>query len=177
MGKARVAIVMLAAVAALAISGIASTAASASERGFDQYGYNDTARIFVGTCRSWGEGKYGWTQAQAEAYCGASSNDQLVMKWNKAWDECNENGYENPEYCAGAMLTNEWNGQVPGGSGETFHYKIVWVGSAGEGSSYWRAGGELVWGNYEVLMAQGTNSEGVHEFLVHATPNGFGAGR
>src|SRR5665811_50120 len=131
---------------------------------------NYSARIFVGPADGvdgnldgnvWGDPTY--------------ANDQLVMKWNKAWDECNEHGSNDPAYCAGAWETNEWNGKVPDGSGEVWHYKIIWVGS--EGSSYWRDGGELIWNHYEVIMSQGISEGGNHEFPVHATPNGFGAGK
>jgi hypothetical protein len=151
-------------------------AQAAGGKGFDQYGYNDAARVFVGTCVSWAEAG-GQTTTQAEAYCGAYSNDRLVMKWNKAWDECNAHGYDNATYCAGAMLTNEWNGNVTGGSGETAHDKIIWVGSEGAESTYWRPGGYLIWGNYEVIMEQGMTAEHVHWVVAHATPNGFGVGR
>jgi len=164
-----------AAVVSVALLGVVpAMAQAAGGKGFDKYGYNKTARVFVGTCLSWYEGKYG---SGGEAYCGAYSNDRLVMKWNKTWDECNAHGNDDATYCAGAMLTNEWNGKVRGGSGEVWHYKIIWVGSEGEDSPYWRSGGALVWNNYEELMSQGISEGGNHESLVHATPNGFGAGK
>src|SRR3989344_3410680 len=50
--------------------------------GFDQYGYNDTARIFNGTGSSWCLAG-GYT-----ANClGIYSPDKLVMKWNAEWIE------------------------------------------------------------------------------------------
>ena len=140
-----------------------------SEKGFDKYGYNDSARIFFGTCGSWAE-----AGGQDPSACGVYANDKLVMKWNRAWDECNEAGYDTASICASAMLTNEWNGKVPGGSGETSHDKIIWVGSEGEESPYWREGGYLIWGNYEVIMEQGTSAAG-HWWTAHAISNGFGA--
>src|SRR3990167_4732886 len=85
--------------------------------GFDQYGYNDTARIFSGPAdgvdrvldgKVWGDPTY--------------ANDHLVMKWNKAWDLCNANGYDNPDYCLGAWTTNEWNGMNLDGSQSNWHY-------------------------------------------------------
>jgi hypothetical protein len=146
--------------------------ATAVAGGFDEVGYNRTARIFSGTCLSWGADKLG-SVAAAESYCGASLHDQLVMKWNKAWDECNKHGNDDAEYCAGAWLTNQWNGRFPGGSGETAFYKFIWVGSDLESSAYWRPGGVPIWTDYEWTMAQGSDESG-HWWLVHARPNGFG---
>ncbi len=137
--------------------------------GFDQYGYNDTARVFNGTGSSWC-----LAGGQAADCLGVNSPDKLVMKWNAQWDNCNANGYDNPTYCLGAWTDNEWNGAVPGGSGQVWHYKIIWVGSAGSSSPYWLPGGYSVWGNYEVVMDQGM-SDGVHTWGALATPNGYGA--
>src|SRR3989344_1161030 len=78
--------------------------------GFAQYGYNLKARNFVGTCHSWYIGKFGGTDAQATAYCGAYDNDKLVMKWNAEWDRGNAENWVNPPY--DAYLNNEWNGKV-----------------------------------------------------------------
>ena len=137
--------------------------------GFDQYGYNEKARVFVGLAdgvdrsndgKVWGDPTY--------------AKDHLVMKWNAQWDNCNANGYDNPTYCLGAWTDNEWNGNVQGGSGVTEHYKIIWVGSAGELSPYWRDGGYLVWNNYEVIMDQGTDTTG-HVWYAHGIPNGYGS--
>ncbi len=137
--------------------------------GFDQYGYNNTARIFNGTGSSWC-----LAGGQAANCMGLYGNDKLIMKWNAQWDACNANGYDNPTYCLGAWVDNEWNGNVSGGSGVTEHYKIIWVGSAGESSQYWVSGGYLVWNNYEVIMDQGTDSTG-HFWYALGTPNGYGA--
>ena len=138
-----------------------------AQGGFDKFGYNYDARIFVGKADGvdrvldgmvWGDPTY--------------ANDHLVMKWNKAWDDCNDHGYNDPIYCAGAWTTNEWNGQVPGGSAYSEHYKIIWVGSLLEKSPYWVPGGYAVWNNYEVIMDQGTGPDG-HFWYALATPNGL----
>lgn len=144
--------------------------------GFDEFGYNDGARIFNGLAdgvdrvlddKLWGD----------EAY----ANDRVVMKWNEEWDLCNENGNDNPDYCLGAWTDNEWNGKVRGGSGEVWHYKIIWVGSGLENSPYWVEGGYPIWGNYEVIMDQGISTSdycgpnnGGHQFCALAGPNGYG---
>jgi hypothetical protein len=140
-----------------------------ADGGFNEFGYNYQARIFVGLADGvdkvldgmvWGDPNY--------------ANDHLVMKWNAAWDACNAAGNDTEAACAGAWTDNEWNGAVPSGSGEVWHYKIIWVGSAGVSSSYWAPGGYLVWGNYEVIMDQGTTDLTGHSWFAHATPNGYG---
>jgi hypothetical protein len=133
--------------------------------GFDQFGYNYTARIFVGRADGvdrildgtvWGDPTY--------------ANDHLVMKWSKAWDDARFRG---AAWTPDAWEDNEWNGNVPGGSGYTEHVKIVWVGSALEQSPYWRAGGYGIWGQFEVIMDQGTDASG-HVWYAHAIPTGYG---
>ena len=151
------------------LASLVLTAAASAGGGFDQNGYNATARLFNGTGSSWC--LYKGLSADCE---GSYGNDRLVMKWNAAWDACNAAGGDDASACAGAMLDNEWNGKVPGGSGETEHYKIIWVGSEGESSQYWRDGGYSIWGNYEVILDQGQDASG-HFWAAHATPAGYGA--
>ncbi len=138
--------------------------------GFDQYGYNDTARLFNGTASQWCLAK-----GMAADCQGVYSNDKLVMKWTSAWDQGNAEGWTGsyPD----AWETNEWNGKIPGGSGQTWHYKIIWVGAGLEASPYWRDGGYPIWGQFEVIMDQGTdpNVGPGHVFFAKAAPNGFGA--
>ena len=132
--------------------------------GFDEYGYNYDARLFNGPADGsdrtldgtvWGDPTY--------------ANDKLVMKWSKAWDDARFHGAPwTPE----AWVDNEWNGNVPGGSGYTEHVKIVWVGPELEDSPYWRPGGAAIWGQFEILMDQGTGPNG-HEWYTHATPTGY----
>ncbi|MCR4428404.1 MAG: hypothetical protein NUV68_03560 [Caldiserica bacterium] len=134
--------------------------------GFDEFGYNYAARVFVGKAdgvdrvldgKVWGDPTY--------------ANDHLVMKWSKAWDDARFNGADwTPE----AWTDNEWNGMVPGGSGEVWHYKIVWVGPELEKSSYWREGGYPIWGQFEVIMDQGTSPGEGHLWFAHAVPTGYG---
>ena len=162
-------------VAAVAVPAFASG-------GFDTYGYNRPAGIFNGTYLSWCESpNSAGVGGNSESYClsayGVYAYDQLIMKWNAAWDACNANGYDDPTYCAGAWVTNEENGQVPGGSGAVWHTKVIWVGSQAENSPYWAPGGYSIWGNYEVIMDQGIdpNWGSGHWFNALATPNGLGA--
>ena len=136
-----------------------------ADSGFDLYGYNYTAMIFSGPADGvdrnldgtvWGDPTY--------------ANDLLVMKWSKAWDDARFHG---GAWTSDAWVTNEWNGHVPGGSGTTEHVKIVWVGPLLESSPYWVAGGYAIWGQFEVIMDQGTDSSG-HWWYTHAVPNGLG---
>jgi len=146
--------------------GAVAVPASAGSNGFDEYGYNYKARLFQGRADGvdrlldgtvWGDPTY--------------ANDLLVMKWSKAWDDAR---YHGKSWTRGAWLTNEWNGAVPGGSGEVWHYKFIWVGPDLENSDYWVDGGYAIWGQFEVIMDQGVWSDHAHEWYALATPNGFG---
>jgi hypothetical protein len=137
--------------------------------GFDQYGYNDTARIFVGAADGvdrnldgtvWGDPTYG--------------NDLLNMKWNAEWDRGNAEGWSNPPYRA--HIDNKWNGMVPGGSGETWLYKIVWVGPCGPDGTPLPDGGYCIWGQFEVVFSHGTYAN-QHFWDAHAIPAGYGVSR
>ena len=86
-----------------------------AKNGFNEYGYNYKARIFVGTGGQWclSEGN--------DYYClGLRSNDHLVMKWSKAWDKAR---FHNEEWTCDAWVSNHWNGMIPGGSGISWYYK------------------------------------------------------
>jgi len=136
-----------------------------TDKGFDEFGYNYQARLFSGSAD-------GVDRDLDEAVWGDSAyaKDHLVMKWSKAWDDARFNG---ADWTPDAWEDNEWNGAVPGGSGEVWHYKIVWVGPELEDSLYWREGGYAVWGEFEVLMDQGTAGAG-HFWGAHALPTGYG---
>ncbi|MBI4283184.1 MAG: hypothetical protein HY663_01795 [Chloroflexi bacterium] len=147
----------------------------ATAAGFDEFGYNRTARVFVGTGLSWCQGKFGWTVAACEAYLGDYTYDQIVMKWNKEWDRGNTEDWNTPPY--NAWTDNEWNGAAPDGSGSVWHYKIVWVGPCGADYTSLPNGGYCIWGQFEVLMDQGIdpNFGPGHFFLNLANPAGYGA--
>lgn len=140
--------------------------------GFDQYGYNRTARNFVGTCLSWHMGKFSSTEAQAQAYCGNWSNDKLVMKWNAEWDRGNAEGWNDPNGYD-AWVNNEWSGRADG-SGEVWRYKIVWVGDYTAHPELIPSGAYGMWGQFAVLMDNGMTAEHEH-LLTHSGPAGYGA--
>ena len=156
-------------IAALFLVATLVVPALADTNGFDQYGYNRTADVFVGPAS-------GWCLAYSEpADClGIYSNDLLIMKWNAEWDRGNLEDWAHPPYAA--TLTNEWNGMVPGGSGYTEHVKIVWssVCAASETPS---DGGYCIWGQFEAIMDQGLVPGVGHVWYALATPNGFGVAR
>jgi hypothetical protein len=146
------------------------TLGAMGEGGFDEYGYNDTARIFSGTGSSWCLAK-----GQPADCMGINSPDKLVMKWNAEWDRGNAENWSNPPYAA--WENNEWNGMVEGGSGTVWHYKIVWVGPCGADSTPLDNGGYCIWGQFETIMDQGVdpNSDPIHTWVAHANPAGYGA--
>ena len=135
--------------------------------GFDQYGYNRCAHQFVGTGSSW------CLARGASANClGIYSPDKLVMKWNAEWDRGNAEGWSDPNGYR-AWENNNWNGMCDGCSGEVWHYKIKWIGLCGADGTPTGDGGYCLWGQFEVLMDQGT-SGGEHLWYTHAIPTGYG---
>jgi hypothetical protein len=149
--KKRFALLGLATLLLLAVMVVPALAAG---KGFDEFGYNYQARLFSGPADGvdrvldgtvWGDSTY--------------ANDHLVMKWSKAWDEARFHG---GEWTTAAWETNEWNGNVPGGSGETDHVKIVYSGPGGN-----------IWGTFNIIFEQGNYGAG-HEWLYHTLPSGFG---
>lgn len=143
-------------------------AVPASANGFDQYGYNRTARVFVGPAS-------GWCLAHAwAADClGIYSNDHLVMKWNAEWDRGNAEGWAKGPYRA--YLDNEWNGNIPGGSGFTEHFKTVWVGSCGADYTPLDNGGYCIWGQFEAIFDRGMDPSHMPWTAVRASPAGYGS--
>jgi hypothetical protein len=141
--------------------------------GFDQYGYNDTARIFNGTGESWSLAK-----GLPAGYLGVYAKDKLVMKWNAEWDRGVAENWSKPPY--GAWEDNEWNGKgVKGGSGSVWHYKISWVGPCGADYAPIANGGYCIWGQFETLMDQGQdpNLGPGHMWFAKAGPNGYGTNK
>lgn len=138
--------------------------------GFDQFGYNRTARIFNGTGSSWCSAR------GAAANClGIYSPDKLVMKWNAEWDRGNAEGWTDPNGYA-AWEDNEWNGNVKGGSGAVWHYKIKWDKGCTDNGVPSMSGAYCIWGQFATIMDQGKDpSYGPgHFWFAHASPNGYG---
>jgi hypothetical protein len=155
---------------ALAFTTSPVLAAKPTDKGFDEFGYNNTARIFNGTGSSW------CLKKLLDINClDIYSPDKLVMKWNAEWDRGNAEGWANPPYAA--WENNEWNGKVEGGSGAVWKYKIVWVGDYSTDSTLIPEGGYGIWGQFATIMDQGTdpNLGTGHLWFAHAKPTGYGS--
>ncbi len=134
--------------------------------GFDKYGYNRGARIFVGPAD--GVDKI----LDGKIYGDPTfANDHLVMKWNADWDRGNAEKWLNPPY--DAWTSNEWNGKRPNGTDYTEHFKTKWSATCVAGLPL-TSGGWCIWGQFEVLMDHGTAPGGGHEWWTKAMPNGYG---
>ncbi len=110
---------------------------------------------------------------KCEADMGPWGNDRLKMKWNAEWDRGNYEGWNDPDGYR-AWEDNQWNGMVPGGSGETWHYKIKWIGPCGPDYTPLPSGGYCLWGQFEVTMDHGTSRSAGHSWWTHARPTGYG---
>lgn len=81
----------------------------------------------------------------------------------------------NAGYTVDAVGTISSDGKILDGTWSSIGQNGTWTGS-GEATQYnicGREGGERVWGDFLILMDQGT-ADGVHEWLTHAIPSGYG---
>lgn len=163
-------VAILIAVFVLLIVAVPAIAAQPEGKGFDEFGYNYTARNFVGTGESWSLAK-----GLPADYLGIYAQDKIVMKWNAEWDRGNDENWADPPY--DAWENNEWNGNVEEGSGAVWHYKIVWVGDCVADSGLMPNGGYCIWGQFATIMDQGIDpSLGPgHIWFAHGIPTGYGA--
>lgn len=142
-------------------SGVAKSGFNVPAAGFDELGYNDVAGIFNGIA----DGADGHLDGLVQGAFPEYANDKLVMKWNKAWPE------------VGGWEMNEWNGAVPGGSGEVWHYMIVRLAApCGDEGTPLPDGSVCIWGDFAITMSQGTSAN-EHFWQVHAKPTGYGLSR
>ncbi len=163
--KKLLAVRVVLAVGVITLTPFGSAVVLAGGGGFDEYGYNYQARVFVGKGDGIDrilDGKI-WGSA-------IGANDHLVMKWSKAWDDAR---YHGADWTCGAWVEDEWNGRVPGGSGEVWHYKIVWVGPELEDSPCWEEGGYSMWDQFEIIFSHGTTAN-EHLWEAHSVPSGLG---
>ncbi len=145
-------------------------------------GYNWKAKVFVGTGMQYCQQRLGiHDKAACEAAIGEDADDHLVMKWSQAWHDA-VFGPDNIRYSGDELLwttdawvNNQWNGMFPGGSGGSYHSRIVWVGTPCDNTNpNWRPGGYCIWGQMEVTHKQGKDSSG-HYWAAHGIPAGYGA--
>lgn len=133
--------------------------------GFDQFGYNYSARIFSGLAD-------GADRIYDGNFFGVPTlaKDRLIMKWNAAWDSCNTN--PSPLNCKGAWTDYQWNGKVMGGSGQVWHYKTVWIGDYIANPKLIPAGAKPYGDRYALIMDQGSSASG-HTWVAGG-PTGHG---
>jgi hypothetical protein len=105
--------------------------------GFDLFGYNYNARLFVGTY----DGSDRYLDGKYWAATGDYVDDAIVMKWSEAWDQARFYG---AEWTSEAWCTNHVVGDYLGDDGAMHQYtwfvKIVWVGPGGD-----------LWGEFTVV--------------------------
>jgi len=106
-----------------------------AQSAFDDYGYNHDAMIFVGTGDSWDRSLDGTYEGDP-----TYANDRLTVRWNEEWARGMQEQWTDPDGYTGAWLSNQWNGNVPGGSGELASYKFSWVGDCAAGEAIEGAG-------------------------------------
>lgn len=131
---------------------ITDSAGNPIKTGFDQFGYNYQARLFVGTYDSsdrvldgtyWGDNTGGY------------ADDVLIMKWSDDWlsnQDCTgdhklDRGIPGAYGISRGWLTNQNNGDYDsdGNGTQDAHYtyfaKIVWTGPGGP-----------LWGEYTIIQ-------------------------
>lgn len=138
--------------------------------GFDQFGYNYQAHLFVGTYDSSDRTLDGTYWGSTGDYV----DDALIMKWSDDWlanRDCDNDGKLDrgstaPYGTSQGWLTNQVVGDYVDGTGAVQHYtdfvKIGWVGPGGS-----------LWGEYEVLQ-EVYNDSGGGSFRFKAASPGFG---
>lgn len=125
--------------------------------GFDQFGYNYQAHLFVGTYDSVDRNLDGTYWGSTGDYI----DDKLSMKWSDDWlanRDCDGNGKLDrgsaaPYGVSQGWLTNHVVGDYVDGNGAVQRYtdfvKIGWVGPGGS-----------LWGQYEILQEVYNDSGG-----------------
>ncbi len=154
--------------AALSVSNTCTLAnGNTAERGFDEYGYNRCAHIFNGTFEGWCAAK-----GQVPDCAGVAGSTNLIMKWNEEWDRGNATGWTAGPYAAN--LDNETRGTYLDGTPFSEHFMTRWdAGCVASGGTESSNGGQCIWGQFEILMDQGTEA-GEHLWWAKLTPAGYG---
>ena len=139
------------------------------ESGFDEYGYNYDAMLFVGKADGvdrnldgtfWGDPTF--------------ADWRLIMKWNIDWHEAL---FGLDDSWEGAWLTNEWEGIWTDEDGNTWHItyflKIVYsseiVDADGDGFDD-NTGAQIIWGSF-LIIQEVMSYAGVLTLVI---PPGFG---
>lgn len=152
----------------LAVMFAFSMASVVAGGGFDEFGYNYNARIYVGTVDGVDRVLDGRVYGEPSIF----ANDHIIMKWSQAWDDAL---YHHAAPTPDAWCINEVNGMVPGGSGISEHAKIVWVGPELENSPYWREGGAAFPPFFEAIFDHyvGPSVDPNDSWLAKVIPSSF----
>ncbi len=96
------------------------------------------------------------------------------MKWNDEWSRGVSENWSNPPYFA--WQTSMWNGNLDGGSGQSWHIKAVWDKTCGSGNPP-LPGSEFCVGWVKTILVSGKVSglDPVHFWILHVNPTGYGA--
>lgn len=148
---------------------IVDSAGNVITTGFDRFGYNYQAHLFVGTYDSSDrtiDGTY-WGQT------GDFVDDKLSMKWSNDWlsnQDCTGDSKldRGPDGASRGWMTNHVNGDYLDGDGNVQQFtdfiKIVWVGPGGP-----------LWNEFEIVQEVWNDPAGGYHGLYNkiAAP-GFG---
>ena len=162
MKRSRILIVAL----AVLVAGLVAIPAYAQGQGFDVFGYNYQANIFVGPLdgadRSL-DGTYWGDTTQAAWF--------LEMKWSRAWDDARFNG--------GEWTKDAWlNNHLKSPDGQYFEeYIVVWTGESHADGWVYPDGGVAIWGVFKVTLALGNSPYLWPSGGAMAIPVGPGANR
>ena len=150
---------------------LTDSAGNLLEMGFDQFGYNYQAHLFVGTYDSSDRNLDGTYWGSTADY----ADDSLIMKWSDDWlsnTDCTGDGKLDRGTSGTSLgwLTNQNEGDYDsdGNGTQDAHYtyfsKIVWVGPGGS-----------LWGEYEVIQEVYNDPlGGFHGLQFKAVAPGFG---
>jgi len=173
--------------------------------GYDDYGYNYQAHMFVGSYANiyLGEAGYPPYEGDDESYLaenpGAESHwawpyrtTKVMMKWNDAWlsnKDCDGDGkldrhYGYPTYIgSGAWLTNHMWDEYASGNKWNYFTKIVAVPDDAtkiDGVWYNTDGveiGPVIWGQFATIMEIYNDQETANHGVEYLSPAGPGFGK
>jgi len=105
-------------------------------------------------------------------------NVLLEINVNRAWDDASHGA---ARWTSEAWLTNHQTGWYVGEDGKIHQWewflKIVWIGPGGSSSPYWRLGGYVIWGEFEVIQSVYNDPYGgFHGIETLAVPPSLGLG-
>ena len=114
--------------------------------GFDQFGYNYKANIFIGILDGADrnlDGAYWGDTTQADWF--------LEMKWSRGWDDARFHG--------GEWTKDAWlNNHLKSPDGQYFEeYIVVWTGESHPDGWVYPDGGVAIWGTFKVTLALGNS--------------------